>query len=335
MKRKYNTPSRRRTPWDNKENLTELEVFIQSNYLDSFWHKHPKLKETNEAELLNSFVLNRCKYCYSKQIVKRGFTKNKIQRYLCKECSKTMTITTGTIFEDHKVSITEWIDFSLELFAYNSTNNISKANKNSYTTSKYWLHKIFTLLEDYTNEIVLTGNVQIDETYFPVMKQDKTTIDGKKLRGLSKDQFCIAVGYDGKYIYAKVEGMGKPSGKKTLAVFENHIQLNSTLIHDKEKSHRVLVEKLELDEKVYDSKEIIKLPDKENPLREINHICDLLKKFLKSHSGFNREDLPGYINLFCFIMNPPDNRLEKVEKLLNCAISSAKTLHFRDLYAKK
>ena len=53
------------------------------------------------------------------------------------------------------------------------------------------------------------------------------------------------------------------------------------------------------------------------------------KKFLNAHSGFDREDLQGYLNLFCFIVNPPKNKYEKLEKLLNLALHNPKTLKYR------
>lgn len=36
-------------------------------------------------------------------------------------------------------------------------------NKNSYTTTNYWLNKIYLLLKNYQNSIVLKDNVEIDE----------------------------------------------------------------------------------------------------------------------------------------------------------------------------
>lgn len=42
-----------------------------------------------------------------------------------------------------------------------------------------------------------------------------------------------------------------------------------------------------------------------------------------------REDLQDYLNLFCFIMNPPENKYEKLEKLLNLAVHYPKVHRFR------
>lgn len=120
--------------------------------------------------------------------------------------------------------------------------------------------------------------------------------------------------------------LGKPSSKRAWNAYGDHIEPGSTLIHDKEKSHCIIVRNLKLKEKVYDGNEIKKLDDKHNPLEPINRQHDLLRKFLNAHSGFDRNDLQQYINLYCFMQNPPRNKLEKVNKLINSALHLSKTL---------
>lgn len=327
--------SRRRTPWDGNQKLSPIEEFIQEKYHELYDTKHQKLNETKEYQLVNSYKLEKCKFCNSNNIVKKGFTQNKIQRYVCLECHKSFNVLTNTIFDNHKIAISEWIEFCLNIFRYSSTSNTSKNNKNSFNTSNYWLQKLFLTVAKIQETIVLQDKVQIDETFYKVALNERKTQYGKELRGLSTNQYCIGIGYDGTYVYAKLEGVGKTSKKKTCDAFLKHINENSLLIHDKEKSHKILVEKLQLRDESYNSHEIKKLPDKENPLYEINHQCYLLKKFLNAHSGFDRDDLQNYINLFCFIQNPPFDLLEKVKIVLDSAIRNPKTLKYRDLFNDK
>lgn len=61
----------------------------------------------------------------------------------------------------------------------------------------------------------------------------------------------------------------------------------------------------------------------------------MLQKFLKAHSGFNRNELDDYLNLFVFITNPPLSKLEKIDILLNLAFQSALSLKYRDYFRKK
>jgi transposase-like protein len=327
--------SRRKTPWDYCKVLTPVQEFIKSKYLESYNFKHPLISESSEIDLLNSFIIDNCKICGLKNIQKYGYTKTGIQRYYCNDCKHSFTVLTNTIFDKRKISITEWIEFCLDIFRYESLNVTSKTNKNSATTTKYWLKKLFLLLEDYQNTIILQGDIYIDETYFPVIKTDMILKNGKGLRGLSRNQYCIAIGYDGSEVYAYLEGVGKTSQKKTEEAFLKHIKERSTLIHDKEKAHKILVKKLHLEEKAYDASECKKLGNKNNPLKEINRQCRMLQRFLKSHDGFNREDMQSYLNLYCYIANPPIKKLEKIEVLLISAMSNPKTLKYRDLFKRK
>ena len=106
-------------------------------------------------------------------------------------------------------------------------------------------------------------------------------------------------------------------------------------MHDKERSHAVLVERLGLRSTAYDSREISRLDDKDNPLRDVNRLCFLLELFLNSHSGFGREKLGGYLDLFHVMMNPPEDKMEKAALVLDRAMSIPKSLAFREFYKKK
>lgn len=328
----YIDTSRQKTPWDKIDEITPTQFFIKQKYKENYINKHPKLIDTNEADLFNSVRIDSCPYCKKTNYTKAGMTKNKIQRYYCKDCSKYFTPTTRTILENHKISVTEWVEFCLNILNYGSITLTSKVNKNGVNTSVYWLHKLFLLLQEYQNDIILSGKVYIDETFYSVIYRERKTKDGKFLRGLSENQFCIGIGYDGQNLIAKVEGMAKTSTERTKEVFSNHIKMGSTLVHDDEKSHKALVKELKLIDESYNSKQLKKLRDKDNPLDMINNQCDLLKKFLYSHSGFDRDDLQNYLNFFCFMNSKPRNKLKKVEILLDLALTKKITLKYRDFF---
>ena len=337
MKRKMynNCLSRRETPWDDKLFLTESESFIKNRYEKQYYSRHPVLIETGEDKIINSFKASFCPHCASENFKMKGFTRNGIQRYYCNDCNRTFTILTGTIFQDHKISISEWIEYLLDMFNYSSITLASKVNKNAFTTSKYWLSKIFLLLNAYQDNIILKGDVLIDETYYTNVKRNITTKDGKKLRGISKNQYCIATAKDAQYIYMKFSGMGKPSMNKTIKAYKDHIEKGSHLIHDDENSHQILIDELKLTDECFASSYLKTLKDEENPLYPLNRIHFLLKNFLGQHSGFNRSELQGYLDLFTFIMNPPHDNLEKVKILIELALNTKKRLKYREYYAKK
>ena len=326
----FYSSSRRRTPWDGKTDLTPIQSFIKSNYLDAYNRKHPKLSETNEADFINSFKVDACKYCGKINFKKAGFTSNGIQRYKCNDCNRTFNVLTNTLFDNHKISILEWIEYLLNIFGYSSFNSTSRNSKIAYSTTKYWLLKLFEVLKDYQDSIVLKGNVYIDETFYNVIKKDMTN---EKASG--DNRYCIGIGYDGEYTYCKVEGRSRSSSFKwTKDTFISHIKEGSVLIHDEAYSHSVLIEPLKLIDKKYSGTKCKTLPDEENPLQPINDKCSMLKSFLNAHRGFDRNELQDYLNLFCFISNPPYNKLEKIEYLLNLTMGVNKTMKYRDLFLK-
>lgn len=330
MNKRIETKSRRKTPWTGADDASPMQSFIETCTKDAYESKHPRIKDSAEIPLLNSIPVGNCRQCGSGHIKRRGFTSNGLQRYKCLDCNCSFNVLTNTLFENHKIPLTEWLGFLLDIFGYGSFSLTSKGNRNSINTTKYWMEKVFLMLEDYQNGIVLEGKVWIDETFYRVREPDvQKKPDGKEYRGLSRNQECIAIGTDGKNMIAIVEGTGKTSGKKTWAAFSPHIREGSLLIHDMEKSHEVLVTKLKLSSEAHDSRTVKNLADKDNPLNPVNQACRMMKLFLKAHSGFMRKDLQDYLNLFCFIMNPPSNKYEKLEKLLNLAIDYPKTLRFR------
>ena len=330
--KKYNkTKSRRKTPWTKSKVSTPLQSFIDRCTDRDYSHRHPSFDEINEAEFINSYELKTCRICGSTRIVKNGKSDNGVIRFKCKDCGKRFTAITNTIFDSHKIPISEWIGFLLDIFGYGSFSLTSKVNRNSNNTTNYWIDKTFLLLEGIQDDIILEGRIWIDETFYKVRTADIQYHDDKtEYRGLSRNQLCIGVACDShkRSIYV-LEGFGKTSESKTIETFSSHIAPGSTLVHDMEKSHRKLVEKLSLKSEVYDSKGIKKLPDSENPMDPVNNLCRLLQMFLRAHSGFMRSELQNYLNVFPGIMNEPENKYEKVEKLLTRAMDCPILLRYR------
>lgn len=327
--------SRRVTPWD-KTDMDETQQFLHDRYKEIYESKHKKLSEADEAAMINAYPPRACPYCGSDTYVQNGKDSIGVQRYVCLACGKRFKPTTGTIFDSRKIPISEWIEYCRNIFQYVSINAGSWNNKNAFTTSKYWLEKLFLTLEDYQKDIVLSGEVWLDETYYSVvMRERETNEDGNLLRGLSRNQICIGVATDKEQTICFVEGYGKPSQKKSYNTFIDHIAPGSTLIHDQESTHKKLVKALNLTSVEYPSKSLKGLKDKDNPLDPVNNIHDLLKKFLNAHSGFNRNELSGYLNLFAFVMNPPAEPLEKVEQIIKMAFQNPKSLRYRDVFSKK
>ena len=325
--------SRKSTPWEEKVELTATQEFLKRHYDLYYADRHRKLGDSGEAAMINSYIPVKCPFCTAEKFKKSGYSKNGVQRYMCGECGKTFLPTTGTIFDEHRISISEWTEYCLNLFRHVSITADSWNNKNAFRTSRYWLAKVFLTLEGVQNNIVLSGNVWFDETFYTVRSENIVRKDdGNKLRGLSQNQICIGVATDKRQTVLLVEGTGKPSQKKTFELFRNHIEKGSTLFHDEEAAHKKLVNELSLKSKSFSSKELKNLPDKDNPLNPVNRVHAILKHFLNAHGSFDRNELQNWLNLFAFISNPPDDFLEKVDLIINLAFQNPKLLRFRDFY---
>ena len=150
--------SRKKTPWDGEDNLNPTQAFLKENYDARYNNHHRKVADSGEAEMVNYYVPTRCPFCGSENFKKKGYTDSGVQRYIC-VCGKAFLPTTGTIFDEHKLSIGEWMEYCFNLFRHVSITADSWNNKNAFSTSRYWLQKLFLTLEGVQDSIVSSGTV--------------------------------------------------------------------------------------------------------------------------------------------------------------------------------
>jgi hypothetical protein len=53
------------------------------------------------------------------------------------------------LYSNHKIPISEWIGFLLDISGFGSFSLTSKVNRNASSTTKYWMEKTFLLLEKF------------------------------------------------------------------------------------------------------------------------------------------------------------------------------------------
>ena len=320
----------RRFSWEGKATKDEKESLVEETVLEWYEAKHRKASE-KEIVLINSIRVLACPYCAADKIVKNGHSSEGIQRYKCSICNGRFTALTGTIFDNRKIPISEWIEYLLHLFEFHSLNTSSFDNRNASSTGRYWLFKVFAVLKDIQDDVKLSGKVYLDELYLPVIKSETYKKEGGAgLNGLSRNKICIccAVDNNGNSLFMQ-SGRGKPSAEETWSAYWSHIKPGSTLIHDGENSHTILIEHLKLNSIVYTTKDTKGLEDKDNPLDPINKRHALLKRFIKMHGGYNRENMQDWLNLFWFIANGPEDKYDKVAKFIDMALKSNNVVRYR------
>ena len=334
MKKKRLTKPLNYFKWSIQDENNYQRLFRETT--TKWYESKHRLATSDEIKLINDLPIVDCPYCNKAKYIKYGKNYNGITKYKCKECNKIFTPLTGTLFDSKKIPISEWIEFIIHLFEFHSLKTSSSDNRNAQTTGKYWLNKVFLALKNYQDNIMLSGNIYLDETFFSVIKKDIQYKGKVKYKGLSRNKLCVGCATDNLHHIFIFEGYSKPNKESTLKTFKNHIMPNSTIIHDLESSHSILFDFIpNLRSKEYKSIISKFVEDKKNPLYPINHMQMLLKKFMSAHSGFNRDNIQDWLNLFAFLMNPPFDRNEKIIELLKLMINTRITLRFKKNKSKK
>ena len=327
--------SLRKLPWDKYDDITYTQTLISSTLKEWYDAKH-RIPSDKEIKLINTKNIVCCPCCGSLSFVKNGIYKNKLQRYKCKDCNTNFSPLTNTIFDSKKMAISEWIEYLIHLFEFHSIKSSARDNRNSESTGKYWLIKVFSILKDIQNDVILEGNIYLDEMFFPVIKKDVVKKDsGKKLRGISRNKIAVATAFDdhGNYLMI-VEYTSKPSDTSTWKALSKHIKEGSHLIHDGERSHGKLIRELSFTSEVYKTNITLGMKDEDNPLDPINNLHALSKRFIKAHGGYDRNNLQDWMNLVWFILSKPYNRFEKIERFISLALNSPQKVKYRDVMKK-
>lgn len=162
---------------------------------------------------------------------------------------------TGPIFDNAKLSVIAWADFVLQALSFESVSVMSREDRRAEAILLYWMAKLFAVLDGIQGGVVVADRVWIDEKYWPAAaKDDVRATEDKLLRVLSRNQIFIAISVDeaGRFVFLR-EGFDKPGKGLTWAAFGEHIVSGSTLLHDKEYSNSMLVDRLNLINQKYDA----------------------------------------------------------------------------------
>jgi hypothetical protein len=102
-----------------------------------------------------------------------------------------------------------------------------------------------------------------------------------------------------KEVFASISGHGKPTSKRILKSLENHIEPGSTIVHDGERSHNLLIKTLGCKSEVY-------IADLEDPkylsqMKLINNLCSWIKRYIYRFIGMRKVNLQSYLNWFVYL----------------------------------
>lgn len=288
-----------------KENdFFELEIIkrIKEDYISNHTNDFKKIEL-----LLNRNNDLACPKCGRKDFLKNGLDKNGTQRYLCPRCHKSFNVASSSLLFSSKVNIRSWFVFLESLLSGSSMRNACIMAKISYVTGTQWLNKVFLVLKDYQNDIVLDKSIYIDETYIHEDQSKIFLFDEigkikkvkKEPRGISRNKICILVATDCKKSFAEIVCHGRPQKLKNYEICKRHIVEGATIIGDEDTSLTFTANKMNLTRRMYKAYTY----EAFEALEPIDQLCSRLKFFIDKHRGFKKEKLADYLNLFIFIDN--------------------------------
>ena len=95
-----------------------------------------------------------------------------------------------------------------------------------------------------------------------------------------------------------------------------------------------VIETPALKSKAHTSAETHGMMDEDNPLDEIDNPHDKMEKFMRAHSGYDRANLQGWMNLFWLLANGPRNKMDKGKWFFEMAFSKKIRIKYRGRFRK-
>lgn len=169
-------------------------------------------------------------------------------------------------------------------------------------TVQYWRYQVARIAGKYMQGTLLSTKVWIDETYWRITEKgpEYVSFDEQRKRGLSSDLICVVIAYDvhGHYLCRVLDKPGKPNSTGILMALKDNIEPGSLLVHDGEKAHRLLIDRLRLKEEMVKSSDSD--PERRKLIQTIDNACALAKFEVYKHKGIRTKHLQELLDLFFY-----------------------------------
>lgn len=245
-------------------------------------------------------------------------------KYQCKSCRYQVSITAGTVMDRSHLSLRTWI-WAIYLVSRDkrgySAMQLSRVLSLPYNTAWFLLHRIRHAMSERDNNYMLTGIVELDDTYFGKPKKG-----GKRGRGTTKTKVVVAVSKDeeGKPKYAKMQVVPDLKGRTIGKFAKGCIEEGSTVQTDAYRSYRKpLAEKYLHEYQVFDTES--------DMLKGLHTIIGNAKAFVSgTFHGLGRKHMQSYLDEYCYRFNRRYLGGDIFSRLL-LAVTRSSILRFADL----
>lgn len=287
-----------------------------------------------------------CVKCGSTSIVKNGKRKDGTQKYICKDCGLNFTSTSGTVISRSKKSLDTWVKYINCMLEDNTLLQCADKCGIHLNTAFLWRHKLLEASQKANSDIVLEGNIEMDETYFRTSYKgnhskwptsfvipreayerghhsrpgrDKNLKNKARAKGLSMDQVCVPCAITpNRLTVAKVCKLGSASSNGLFKVFKNHIAPESTIISDEYKAYSKFSKQMNIN--------LIQIDD-DKPIEGINiqqvdslH-SQMKRMFNHRYCGVATKYLNNYIEMIRINLIARRSRESKLDIIMNLLIN--------------
>lgn len=284
---------------------------ISQIYADQSYELLDLIKNRQNSVLSNEEILKReitsvkCPKCGSEYYYRNGHTKTGKQKFICKVCKTSFSMSNGTILYGTKKLYYDWIMFVHFSLIGLTLKQISLELCISQTTAFIWRQKLFYACHHFRENLMLSGKIEIDAQYFSInLKGTKSAnmpryskkrkSSGK--RGISNHKVCVMGAIDeNDQILMIIAGTG-PEDYEKMKVFDEHIKKGSTIISDGKFHYRTYAQNHELNIETIKAEAFIN--DSGYNLANINSIHSEFSTWLTRFKGVSTRHFQGYIDMF-------------------------------------
>ena len=264
-----------------------------------------------------------CKTCGSHEIVKYGKDRNGNQRYICRDCGKTFTLSTDTVITNTKKPILTWKNFIISTIKGLSLAKSAEACDISVPTAFAWRHKIFHAMNLPQAEVVFDGVVEMDETFINVSykgnhKNSKTfTMPRQSFRRgtdnhpkSQDDRACVFCAVErGKRVWGAVPFCGLINVDRLTSLLDHRINDDTIVITDESHVFKRYLQDNQITNihlKGAKGSGATKVPPCTQGAYHLNNINSLhhrLRNFLLRYNGVSTKYLNNYVAFFVWMEN--------------------------------
>lgn len=282
------TPAERRAAIESLQSIIDTERF--------------KLAvEREDAEVC-------CRECESAHVVKRGRTSSGKQRYLCRDCGMSFTLSEPSVFTKSKLPGEVWQRY-IECFVDRlPLRECAQRCGVSLKTSWFMRHRIMEALKRHLPafEVRKGCGAQLDETFFRESFKGNHTRSAFSLprrarhsgheshtRGISREQICVLTGInDSGDIFYEIAGRGRLDSGTAYSLLEGKVSEGAIVSTDRLQSYVPAMREMGVAcHNAYDS-------DDHGKLSRINNLHSQMKFFMQSFKGVATRRLDGYLAWF-------------------------------------